>query len=141
DVERLYRECPGKVQSGRGPQGPCSERNLVVHVRGAAAALRAAAARGTAAIAAAPAARATARTATALAAVIVIAAAAVVIAALATAAPAFAAAAEQRQLAAELAQHDLGGIAVLARLVLPFAGFQRTLDIDRAALAQVLLGD
>src|SRR5690606_29870379 len=99
DVERLYRECPGKVQSGRGPQGPCSERNLVVHVRGAAAALRGAATRGAAAIAAAPAARATARTAAALAAVIVIAAA-VVIAAL-TAAAAFAAAAEHRHGGAE----------------------------------------
>src|SRR5690606_31885457 len=87
------------------------------------------------AIAAAPA----GGTAAALAAIVVVTAAAILIA-LATAA-AFAPSAEQRQLAAELAQHDLGGVAVLAALVLPFAGFQRALDIDRAALAQILLGD
>src|SRR5580692_4671628 len=35
---------------------------------------------------------------------------------------------EQRQLAAKTLQHHFGRVAVLARLVLPFARLQRTLD-------------
>src|SRR5262245_87520 len=52
-----------------------------------------------------------------------------------------AAAVEQRQLAAELAQHHLGGVAVLPRLVLPLASLELALEVDLRALAQVLLGD
>src|SRR5690554_6541644 len=37
--------------------------------------------------------------------------------------------------------HDLGGVAVLAVLALPLAGLQAALDVDLAALLQVLLGD
>src|SRR5690554_7543518 len=37
--------------------------------------------------------------------------------------------------------HDLGGVAVLAVLALPLAGLQVALDVDLAALLQVLLGD
>ena len=64
-----------------------------------------------------------------------------VAAAIVAAATALAAAAEQGQLAPEAREHDLGGIALLAALVGPFAGLQLALDIDRAALAQVALGD
>src|SRR5688572_19635048 len=51
------------------------------------------------------------------------------------------AAIEQHQLAAEFLQDDLGGVAVVAALILPFAGLQLTLDVDLAALAQVIFGD
>src|SRR5690606_2050711 len=37
--------------------------------------------------------------------------------------------------------HDLGGPAVLALLVLPLAGLEAALDVDRAALLEVLAGD
>src|SRR5262249_16153339 len=45
------------------------------------------------------------------------------------------------QLAAEFLQYDLGRVAVLAALVLPFAGLQLTLDVNLGAFLQVLLGD
>ena len=48
---------------------------------------------------------------------------------------------EHLQLAAEFLQHDLRRVAVVAGLVLPFAGLQLALDIDLRALLQVLLGD
>ena len=47
-------------------------------------------------------------------------------------------------LAAEhlhLVSTDLGGVAVLSILVLPFAGADRALDINLTALAQILAGD
>src|SRR5579875_3028271 len=47
---------------------------------------------------------------------------------------------QQGQLAAEAADHHLGGIFVLAGLVSPFAGLQRALHVDFAALVQILLG-
>src|SRR3954470_14430352 len=50
-------------------------------------------------------------------------------------------AAQERELAAEARHHDLGGVALLAALVGPLAGLQRALEVDRAALAQVALGD
>src|SRR3546814_20871933 len=68
-------------------------------------------------------------------------AAAIVAAAFVVTASALAAAAEQGELAAETLQHDLGGVALLAALVGPLAGLQLPLDVHRAALAQVLLGD
>src|SRR5690606_3037851 len=36
---------------------------------------------------------------------------------------------------------DLGGVAILARLVLPLAGAQAALDVELRTLAQVLAGD
>ena len=57
--------------------------------------------------------------------------------------PAFAALApsiEHLQLAAELLQHHLRRVPVLAALVLPFPRLQLALDIDLHALLQVLLG-
>ena len=48
---------------------------------------------------------------------------------------------EHLQLAAEFLQHHFRRVAVIAGLVLPFAGLQLTLDIDLHALLQVLLGD
>ena len=48
---------------------------------------------------------------------------------------------EQHKLAAEALQHHLGRIAVLARLVGPFAGLDLALQIDLRALAQILFGD
>src|SRR5690606_8298798 len=48
---------------------------------------------------------------------------------------------QKRQLAPELAQHDLGRIAFLAGLVLPLARLQLPLEVDLRALLQVLLGD
>src|SRR5271154_5740283 len=48
---------------------------------------------------------------------------------------------EQCQFAAKALQHDLGRIAILAGLVLPFARLQRTLDENLRALFQILLGD
>ncbi len=47
---------------------------------------------------------------------------------------------QEGHLTREGAQHDLGAVAVLARLVLPFAGFQLALEIDLRALLQLLLG-
>src|SRR5690606_9704686 len=51
-----------------------------------------------------------------------------------------AAAAEQLHGAAHV-HHDLGGVAVLALLVLPLAGLQAAFDVALRALAQVLAGD
>src|SRR5258708_26232778 len=45
------------------------------------------------------------------------------------------------ELRIEALQHDLGGIAVLARLVLPFAGLQGAFEINLGALLQILLHD
>src|ERR1019366_8338194 len=45
------------------------------------------------------------------------------------------------ELRIEALQHDLGGIAILARLILPFAGLQGAFEIDLGALLQILLGD
>jgi hypothetical protein len=59
---------------------------------------------------------------------------------LATAAAAIAAV-EHGHLRVEALQHDLRRIAILAVLVLPFAGLQRTFEVDLGALAQILLGD
>ena len=39
-----------------------------------------------------------------------------------------------------MAQHNLGRVAILAGLILPFPGFQLALDINLTALAQVFLG-
>ena len=72
-------------------------------------------------------------------------AAAAVVAIAATAAKAAAraafAAVEQDQLAAETLQDDFGGVAVIARLVLPFAGLDLAFEIDLAALPQIAFGD
>src|SRR5262249_45146755 len=48
---------------------------------------------------------------------------------------------EQGQFSAETLQNNLGGIAVLAGLVLPFACLQRTFEVNLRALLEVLLGD
>src|SRR5262249_16939279 len=48
---------------------------------------------------------------------------------------------EQRQLAAEVLQHHLGGVALDPLLVGPLAGLQRALEVDLRALLQILLGD
>src|SRR5579883_3117875 len=48
---------------------------------------------------------------------------------------------EHRQLAAEAAEDDLGRIALLTRIVGPFAGLQGALEIDLGALLQIFLGD
>jgi hypothetical protein len=56
-------------------------------------------------------------------------------------AAAAAAAVEQDELAAEALKHDLGRIAVGARLVGPFAGLDLALEIDLGALAQIGFGD
>src|ERR1700749_2348770 len=48
---------------------------------------------------------------------------------------------EHGELAAETLEDDLGRIALRPGLVGPFAGLQRALDIDLAALAQILLRD
>src|ERR1700733_14191035 len=48
---------------------------------------------------------------------------------------------EQRQFAAKSLQPCLGRIAILAGLVLPFAGLQRALNENFRALFQILLGD
>src|SRR5262249_18616721 len=56
-----------------------------------------------------------------------------------TATPALAV--EHGQLAAEALEDDLGRIALRPGLVGPFAGLQRTFDIDLAALAQILFRD
>src|SRR5229473_1056352 len=48
---------------------------------------------------------------------------------------------EHGELRVEALQHHLGRIAVLALLVLPFAGLQLALEIDLGALLQILLGD
>src|SRR5262249_46347030 len=48
---------------------------------------------------------------------------------------------EHLQFAAEFLQHDLGRVAILAALVLPFARLQLAFDIDLRALLQILLGD
>ncbi|CDX36538.1 hypothetical protein MPLA_1840002 [Mesorhizobium sp. ORS 3359] len=55
-------------------------------------------------------------------------------------AAALAARVEHLQFTAEFLQHDLGRVAVIAGLVLPFAGLQLALDIDLHALLQILLG-
>src|SRR6185369_6780984 len=52
-----------------------------------------------------------------------------------------AAAVEHGQLAAELLQHDFGGVFLGAGLVGPFAGLQGALDIDLAALLEIPLAD
>src|SRR3954464_2152007 len=54
---------------------------------------------------------------------------------------ALARAAQERELAAEAGQHHLRGVALLHALVGPLAGLELALDVDRAALAQVALGD
>ena len=43
---------------------------------------------------------------------------------------------EQGELAAKALQHDLGGVAFLARLIGPFAGLELALEIDGATLAR-----
>src|SRR6516162_5459005 len=48
---------------------------------------------------------------------------------------------EHGKLGVEVLQHHLGGVLVLARLVLPFARLQLALEIDLRALLQILLGD
>ena len=48
---------------------------------------------------------------------------------------------EQHQLAAEALQHDLRAVALLARLVGPFARLELAFEVDRAALGQVALRD
>src|SRR5580698_780298 len=48
---------------------------------------------------------------------------------------------EQRKLAAKALQHHFGRVAVLARLILPFARLQRALDENLRALLEILLGD
>ena len=130
-----------------GVQVRAAVGHLVVQVvraahRGRATAAGTAAARGSAArgAAVATARRAAARRTAAevVAAAVVVTAAAV---APAPASAAFATAAEQGQFAAEALQDHLGGVLLLAALVGPFAGLQLALDIDRAALAQILLGD
>src|SRR5206468_7542996 len=50
------------------------------------------------------------------------------------------AAVEQHQFTAEALKHDLGGIAVVTRLVGPFAGLDLAFEIDLRALAQIILG-
>src|SRR5262249_42601286 len=49
------------------------------------------------------------------------------------------AAVKHGQLAAETLQHHLRGIALLPRLVGPFARLQRALDVDLAAFLQIFL--
>ena len=46
---------------------------------------------------------------------------------------------QHRQRAAEALQHDLGRVALLAALVLPFARLQLALDVDFGAFLQILL--
>src|SRR5579883_77923 len=48
---------------------------------------------------------------------------------------------EHGELRIEALQHDLGGVAVLSRLVLPLVGAEGALDIDLGAFLQILLGD
>src|SRR5262249_41607387 len=48
---------------------------------------------------------------------------------------------EDGELRIEVLQHHLGGVLVLARLILPFARLQLALEIDLRALLQILLGD
>src|SRR6476469_9281678 len=48
---------------------------------------------------------------------------------------------KQGQLATKLLQHHLGRVAVLARLILPFARLQLYLEINLRALLQILLGN
>src|SRR5262245_62646136 len=48
---------------------------------------------------------------------------------------------EHGELRIEVLQHHLGGVLVLARLILPFARLQLALKIDLRALLQILLGD
>ena len=40
-----------------------------------------------------------------------------------------------------MAQHNLSRVAILARLILPFPGFQLAFNIDLTALAEVFLGN
>src|SRR5262249_17879522 len=47
---------------------------------------------------------------------------------------------EHGELRIEVLQHHLGGVLVLARLILPFARLQLALEIDLRALLQILLG-
>src|SRR5262249_5617675 len=56
-------------------------------------------------------------------------------------AAAIARAVEHGQLRIEVLQHHLGGVFVLARLVLPFARLQLPLEINLRPLLQILLGD
>src|SRR5581483_4755727 len=48
---------------------------------------------------------------------------------------------EHRQRRVEALQHDLGRVAVLPVLVLPFAGLQLALEINLRTFLEVLLGD
>src|SRR5262245_10815379 len=48
---------------------------------------------------------------------------------------------EHGELRIEVLQHHLGGVLVLARLILPFARLQLALEIDLRALLQILLRD
>src|SRR6266540_1447512 len=48
---------------------------------------------------------------------------------------------EHGELRIEVLQHDFGRVLVLARLVLPFARLQLTLEIDFRTLLQILLGN
>src|SRR5262245_26646529 len=48
---------------------------------------------------------------------------------------------EHGELRVEALQHDLGGVAVLAVLVLPFAGLQRAFEVNLRAFLEVLLDD
>src|SRR5262249_5990170 len=48
---------------------------------------------------------------------------------------------EHGELRIEVLQHHLGGVLVLARLILPFARLQLALEVDLRALLQILLGD
>ena len=52
-------------------------------------------------------------------------------------AAAFAATADHLQLAAELTEHDLGGVLVVAFLILPLAGLELAFDVDLATALQV----
>src|SRR6185437_12824816 len=101
-----------------------SERNLVIHIVATAAATAASASH-----------RRTARCGRARRAEVAVASAEV------GRARAAARAIEHRQRRVEALQHDLGRVAVLPVLVLPFARLQRALEINLAALLQILLGD
>jgi hypothetical protein len=110
-----------------------TERDFVIHVAAPACwgAAAAAAARAAALIAAA--------TARGAATLIIIIAAVIAASPAATAAAAIPAV-KDGQLTAILAQDHLCRVAVLAALILPFAGFQLAFDIHLGALFQVLFG-
>jgi hypothetical protein len=108
-----------------------SERDFVVDVTGWRTGGAAATATGAAVIV-------TAIAAAVIPAIIATAAAAAVGAATAAAAIA---AVKQGQFAAIGPQHHFGRVPVLTGLILPFAGFELTFDIDLRSLAQILLGN